>query len=75
MTMGKPMRGRRPFGAIDPPREPNPDDMRPEYDFSGGVRGKHHVDAAIAAIEEAIEIIDHLLQRLRLLVFTIPSGK
>jgi len=21
---------------------PNPDDMRPEYDFSDGVRGKHH---------------------------------
>jgi len=20
----------------------DPDDMRPEYDFSGGVRGKHH---------------------------------
>ena len=20
----------------------NPDDMRPEYDFSGGVRGKHY---------------------------------
>jgi hypothetical protein len=20
----------------------NPDDMRPEYDFSGSVRGKHH---------------------------------
>jgi len=20
----------------------NPDDMRPEYDFSGAVRGKHH---------------------------------
>jgi hypothetical protein len=21
---------------------PNSDDVRPEYDFSGGVRGKHH---------------------------------
>jgi hypothetical protein len=22
--------------------EPKTDDLRPEYDFSGGVRGKHH---------------------------------
>lgn len=22
--------------------KPAPDDMRPEYDFTGGVRGKHH---------------------------------
>lgn len=22
--------------------DPNPDELRPEYDFSGGVRGKHH---------------------------------
>ena len=22
--------------------EPKADDLRPEYDFSGGVRGKHH---------------------------------
>jgi hypothetical protein len=24
------------------PKTRNDDDMRPEYDFSGGVRGKHH---------------------------------
>ena len=23
-------------------RTPDQDDLRPEYDFSGGVRGKHH---------------------------------
>ena len=23
-------------------QKPDTDDMRPEYDFSGGVRGKHH---------------------------------
>ena len=23
-------------------REPKTDELRPEYDFSGGVRGKHH---------------------------------
>jgi hypothetical protein len=23
-------------------KNPNDSDMRPEYDFSGGVRGKHH---------------------------------
>ena len=30
----------------------DPDDLRPEYDFSGGVRGKHH-----AAYKEGTNVV------------------
>lgn len=31
---------------------PNPDELRPEYDFSGGIRGQHH-----AAYREGTNVV------------------
>ena len=53
----------------------NPDDMRPEYDFSGGVRGKHHeqyragnnvvfLDADVARVFRDSESVNRALRLL-----------
>ena len=53
----------------------NPDDMRPEYDFSGGVRGKHYeqyqagnnvvfLDADVASVFRDSESVNRALRLL-----------
>ena len=53
----------------------NPDDMRPEYDFSGGVRGKHYeqyqagnnvvfLDADVARVFRDSESVNRALRLL-----------
>lgn len=53
----------------------NPDDMRPEYDFSSGVRGKHHeryqagtnvvfLDADVARVFKDSESVNRALRLL-----------
>ena len=64
----------------------SPDDMRPEYDFSGAVRGKHHeqfkagtnvvfLDSDLAKVCKGSESVNRALRLLDLARNQLPPGR